>query len=63
MPALQIHRIPCLTLHAVMCVASGFAFDILGSGRIKNATGLSRLLGGRKEENTGDGGRPTTGAK
>lgn len=42
-----------LTFPAVMCAAPGFAFDVLGSGRINNATDLSRLLGGRKERMQG----------
>lgn len=33
----------------IMRAAPGFAFDVLGSGRINNTTGLSRLLDGRKE--------------
>lgn len=33
----------------IMRAAPGFAFDVLGSGRINNTTGLSRLFDGRKE--------------
>lgn len=42
-----------LTFLAVMCAAPGFAFDMLGSGRINNTTNLSWLLGGRRERMRG----------
>lgn len=41
-------------LHA----APGFAFDLLGSGRINAATDLSKLLGSGGDVE--DGGRPMT---
>lgn len=44
------------TVPTVLCAAPGFAFDLLGSGRINDAADLSKLLGGR--EDTEDGGRP-----